>query len=63
VLRTSAWQRQWYDFFRVPHGVLAATDRRLMYIGVRPEELLRRWNALPSDRITAGRRLVVKQER
>lgn len=41
LARVDVTQHHWYDHFRVTPGVLAATDRRLLYVATAPPALFR----------------------
>ncbi len=41
-VQSAAWarRREWWDGFRETYGMLALTDRRLLFVGIPPRELL-----------------------
>lgn len=41
LVRVDVAQRRWYDHFRLTSGILAATDRRLLYVATAPPALFR----------------------
>lgn len=49
--RVTVSQRLWWDYFRHTWGVLAATDRRLVYVGIPPEPFLHRDDG-PTELVT-----------
>ena len=48
IAQTAVTQRHWWDHFRTTPGVLAATDRRLVYVGAVPPALFRPGDDPPS---------------
>lgn len=64
AVRLAVFRRYWWDYFRPTYGVLAATDRRLIYVGVTPPPLLRRPSGpkiLESGEMSYSVRLVAKE--
>ena len=51
--RVPVFERLWWDYYRHTYGILAATDRRLVYVGVPPEPLLHRDDG-PPELVTAS---------
>ena len=51
--RVPVFERLWWDYYRHTYGILAATDRRLAYVGVPPEPLLHRDDG-PPELVTAS---------
>ncbi len=41
-VQSAAWarRREWWDGFRETYGILALTDRRMLFVGIPPRELL-----------------------
>lgn len=52
IARVYASQRRWTDFYRESFGVVAATDRRVVYVGAPPLPLLRPREDGPMDLLT-----------
>jgi len=63
--RTDVFQRNWYDYFRSTSGILVATDRRLIYVGVLPAETFTRENGprVIDTRVYPGDTTIIVQPR
>lgn len=47
LAQVPVYQRQWWDYYRHTHGLLAVTNRRLLFAGVPPEGVLHRTEGPP----------------
>lgn len=48
IRMVSVFQRPWLDYFRATRGLLVLTDRRLLYLGLQPRDLLSTGDSPPT---------------